>query len=144
MEKTKFKLTDQGKEKTFSVTKMDALKAANWSLSLASIGFNAFGDTNVDWNTDAILKALAQLDSPKASELRRQLRESVSVVTNLGEFPLDDAMLCQHIQEFQNVFLIEAEAFKVNFGFFIAGGGLKSLISSLTSAIRSDTTPQVS
>ena len=94
--------------------------------------------------TDAILKALAQLDSPKASELRRQLRESVSVVTNLGEFPLDDAMLCQHIQEFQNVFLIEAEAFKVNFGFFIAGGGLKSLISSLTSAIRSDTTPQVS
>lgn len=144
MEKTKFKLTDQGHEKSFTVTKMDALKAANWSLSLASIGFNAFGQENMDWSTDAILKALAQLDSPKASELRRQLRETVSVVTSIGEFPLDDAMLVQHIQEFQNVFLIEAEAFKANFGFFIAGGGLKSLIGSLTNMIHSGSTPQVS
>ena len=144
MEKTKFKLMDSGEEKTFSVKKMDALTAANWSLSLASLGFNAFGRKDVDWNSDAILSALSQLDTPKATELRKKLRESVSVVTNFGEFPLEDSMLVQHVTEFQNVFLIEAEAFKVNFGFFIAGGGLKSLIGSLTNAIRSDSTPQSS
>ena len=141
MEKTKFTLMDSGSEKTFSVKKMDALSAANWSLSLASLGFNAFGRKDIDWNSDGILSALSQLDTPKAAELRKKLRESVSVVTGMGEFQLDDTMLNQHIQEFQNVFLIEAEAFKVNFGFFIAGGGLKSLIASLMSAIRSDSMP---
>lgn len=144
MEKTKFTLMDNGLEKTFTVKKMDALSAANWSLSLASLGFNAFGRKDIDWNSDGILSALSQLDTPKATELRKKLRESVSVVTDLGEFKLDDLMLNQHIQEFQNVFLIEAEAFKVNFGFFIAGGGLKSLIASLMSAIRSDSMPQSS
>ena len=120
---------------------MDALKAANWSLKLASLGFNAFGRKDLDWSSDSILSALSQLDSPKAEELRKQLRECVSVVTSVGEFPLDDSMLTQHIQEFQNVFLIEAEAFKANFGFFIVGGGLKSLVSSLMSAVRPDSVP---
>lgn len=141
MEKNKFTLMDSGSEKTFTIKKMDALTAANWSLSLASLGFNAFGRKDIDWNSDGILSALSQLDTPKATELRKKLRECVSVVTGLGEFKLDDLMLNQHIQEFQNVFLIEAEAFKVNFGFFIAGGGLKSLIASLMSAIRSDSMP---
>ena len=141
MEKIKFTLKDGGQDKQFSITKMGALKAANWSLGLASLGFNAFGRKDLDWNSDAILTALSQLDSEKASELRKQLRECVAVVTSVGEFQLDDAMLEQHIQEFQNVFLIEAEAFKANFGFFIVGGGLKSLVSSLTSAVRPDLAP---
>lgn len=138
MEKINFTLTDSGSEKRFVIKKMDALKAANWSLKLASLGFNAFGRKDVNWDSDAIMSALSQLDSPKAEELRKQLRECVSVVTSIGEFQMDDAMLTQHVQEFQNVFLIEAESFKANFGFFIVGGGLKSLVSSLTKAVRPD------
>ena len=141
MDKTKFTLKDGGQDKHFIIKKMGALQAANWSLGLASLGFNAFGRKDLDWNSDAIMTALSQVDSPKAGELRKQLRESVSVVTGVGEFQLDDLMLEQHIQEFQNVFLIEVEAFKANFGFFIVGGGLKSLVSSLMSAVRPDSTP---
>ena len=141
MEKIKFTLKDSGQDKQFVVKKMGALAAANWSLKLTALGFNAFGQKGVDWDSDAILSALSQVDSPKAGELRKQLRECVSVVTSVGEFQLDDAMLEQHIQEFQNVFLIEAEAFKANFGFFIAGGGLKSLVQSLTKAVRPDSLP---
>lgn len=141
MDKTKFTLKDGGQDKHFVIKKMGALQAANWSLGLASLGFNAFGRKDLDWNSDAIMTALSQVDSPKAGELRKQLRESVSVVTGVGEFQLDDLMLEQHIQEFQNVFLIEVEAFKANFGFFIVGGGLKSLVSSLMSAVRPDSTP---